>query len=382
MPDLRARRGDGFTDRVGDPEVTARSTAPAADVVVVGNGLVGLASAAALADAGLRVTLIGGVQRGQASYAAAGMLAPGVERATGPAHDFAIRARDRYPAYVAMLAERTGAAVSLNGRGVLQVALDDERAAELSAAVPDGSRWLDADELGRLEPALAHARGGLLHPLDGAVDNRALLVALGRLLERHPRVHRVEQPAAGIEWDGGRPGARIVGGQTVTGERLVLAAGAWTPLIEGLPRPLPVEPVRGQILLLAASPLRHVAYGPGGYLVPRGERTLVGSTMERVSFDDEPTPEGLARVRAAGESICPSLVGVPAVDRWAGLRPVTPDMLPLLGPDPERPELVYACGHSRNGVLLAPLTGDCVAALVTGAPVPADISAFAPARFG
>ena len=354
----------------------------AADVVVVGNGIVGLASAVALADAGLHVTVVGGPQRGQASRAAAGMLAPGVERASGPAHDFALAARDRYPAYVAMLSERTGAAVSLDRRGVLQLALDDARAAELSADLPRGARWLGAPELARFEPALAHARGAVLHEHDGSVDNRALVGALERLLERHPLVRQVAQPVDGLEWDGAHPVVRVVGGEIVHGDHVVLAAGAWTPLLDGLPRRLPIEPVRGQMLAMAAAPLRHVVYGPGGYVVPRGERTVVGSTMERVAFDDEPTPEGLARVRAVGEAICPALVGVPVVERWAGLRPVTPDMLPILGPDPECPALVYACGHSRNGILLGPLTGDCVAAMVTGTPLPADVSAFAPARFG
>lgn len=354
----------------------------AADVVVVGNGIVGLASAAALADAGLHVALVGGPQRGQASRAAAGMLAPGVERAAGPAHDFALAARDRYPSFVAMLAERTGIAVSLERRGVLQLALDRARAAELSVDLPRGARWLDAADLARLEPALAHAHGAILHEDDGSVDNRALVGALERLLERHPLVRRIAQPADGVEWDGTHPVVRIVGGEIVHGDRVVLAAGAWAPLLGGLPRPLPIEPVRGQMLALAAAPLRHVVYGPGGYAVPRGERTVVGSTMERVAFDDEPTPEGLARVRAAGEAICPALTGVPVVERWAGLRPVTPDLLPIIGADPERPALVYACGHSRNGILLGPLTGDCVAALVTGAPLPADLGPFDPARFG
>ncbi|HEY0969943.1 MAG TPA: FAD-dependent oxidoreductase [Gemmatimonadales bacterium] len=361
--------------------MTARLPLQAADVVVVGNGIVGLASAAALADAGLRVTVVGGPQRGQASRAAGGMLAPGVERATGPAHDFAIAARERYPGYVAMLAERTGVAVSFERRGILQVALDDARAAELSGDLARDARWLGSTELARLEPALAHARGALLHERDGSVDNRALMSALELLLERHPRARRVAQPAEGVEWDGAHPVVRVMGGEIVHGDRVVLAAGAWTPLLEGLPRTLPIEPVRGQMLSLAAAPLRHVVYGPGGYLVPRGERTVVGSTMERTAFDDEPTAEGLARVRATGEAICPALAGVPAVEQWAGLRPVTPDLLPIIGLDPDRPALVHACGHSRNGILLGPLTGDCVAALVTGAPLPADLSPFDPARF-
>lgn len=351
------------------------------DVVVVGDGLIGLATAIALAEAGVSVQLVGAERTGQASYAAAGMLAPSVERAGGAAHAFALRARDGYADYVGRLVERSGSPVSINRRGVLQVALDETQAAALGEAIPDGSRWLPASELARLEPALGHAVGALLHPDDGSVDNRALLAALGRLAIRERRITRVTTGAAALVWDGDRPGVRLADGATVHGERLVLAAGAWSPLVEGLPRPIPVEPVRGQLLALSADPLEHVVYGPGGYLVPRGGRTVVGSTMERVAFDASNTDDGLARVRAAGDRICPALAGAAVHERWAGLRPVTPDGLPILGPDPDRPALIYACGHSRNGILLGPLTATCIAAVALGQPSPADLSPFEVTRF-
>lgn len=357
------------------------SSASTSDVVIVGDGLIGLATAVALASAGVSVRLVGAGRAGQASHAAAGMLAPSVERAGGAAHDFAMRARDGYAEYVGRLVERSGHPVSINRRGVLQVALDESQGATLREAVPAGSRWLAAGELARMEPALKHAVGALIHPGDGSVDNRALLAALGRLALRERRIARVNAGAAAVTWDGDRPGVRLDDGTTIHGERLVLAAGAWTPLLEGLPRPLPVEPVRGQLLALSGSPLEHVVYGPGGYLVPRGGRTVVGSTMERVAFDASNTDDGLARVRAAGDRICPALAGAPVHERWAGLRPVTPDGLPILGPDPDRPALIYACGHSRNGILLGPLTATCMAAVVLGQPSPADLSAFGVARF-
>jgi len=162
----------------------------------------------------------------------------------------------------------------------------------------------------------------------------------------------------------------------------VLAAGAWTPAVEGLPRALPVQPVRGQILSLAGSPLRHVTYGAGGYAVPRGDgRTLVGATMERVEFDASVTEAGLAQVRATAAAICPALADRRMLNGWAGLRPVTPDSLPILGRDPDFAALVYACGHSRNGVLLAPLTGAVVADMVQGRAPAHDVTPFRPDRF-
>ena len=103
--------------------------------------------------------------------------------------------------------------------------------------------------------------------------------------------------------------------------------------------------------------------------------------MESVGFDATTTEEGVARVRSAAEEICPALSRSNATRSWAGLRPVTPDMLPILGPDPEHQSIVYACGHSRNGVLMAPLTGDLIADLVTGTPLSIDLAQFRPDRF-
>jgi glycine oxidase len=127
--------------------------------------------------------------------------------------------------------------------------------------------------------------------------------------------------------------------------------------------------------------LRHVAYGPRGYVVPRGDVTIGGSTMENVGFDSSTTTDGVKKVRAASEEICPVLSLAKVIRAWAGLRPMTPDMLPIIGPDPEHPSLIYACGHSRNGVLMAPLTGDLIADLVTESPLSHDLSQFRPDRF-
>ena len=121
------------------------------------------------------------------------------------------------------------------------------------------------------------------------------------------------------------------------------------------------------MLELAAAPLRHVVFGGGGYLVPRASgTTLVGSTMERVGFDTTITGEGRAHLLGVAVAASPSLGAAPVLRHWAGLRPLTPDLQPIVGRDPERPSLVYACGHSRNGILMAPLTGEVVASLLCG----------------
>ena len=356
-----------------------------ADVVVIGAGLVGLACAVAAADRGLDVLLFVDTRRGEASPAAAGMLAPSVERATGLAHDFAVAARDRYPAYVAALGERTGVAVPLNTLGIIEVALDDASADRARSQLADGARWLDQSALVALEPALAHAIGGTFHERDGAVNNLVLMRALKHLVARHPHVRITNDVATEVAYESAGVSVRTERGERHAAAQLVVAGGAWSPMIGGLPRSIPVTPVRGQMLSVAGSPLRHVVYGPGGYVVPRGDgRTLLGATVEHVGFDADTTPEGIQQVRAAGAAICPPLGTARMLNAWAGLRPMSPDGLPILGRDPERAAVVYACGHSRNGVLLAPLTGDRVADLLVAGPsaaAPADLAPFAAARF-
>ena len=339
-----------------------------------------MACAVAIADRGSGVTLLTASLPGEASLAAAGMLAPSVERATGAAHEFALAARDRYPGFLAALRDRTGLDVPLLRSGILE--LLPGVAGVAHGDLPPGSLLIDRDELARLEPAVAHAAGAVLHPRDGAVDNVALWRALRASLERDSRVRIVADRVVSLRGGDGAAAARGASGTRYEAGTVVLAAGVWAPRIEGLPRRLPVEPVRGQMLAFSGAPLTHVAYGPRGYLVPRRDgRVLAGSTMERVGFEVRTTPEGLASVRAAAEEICPGIAGRTVVSEWSGLRPVTPDLLPILGRDPHVRSLVYACGHSRNGVLLAPLTGDCVAAVVLEQPSPHDLEAFAIARF-
>jgi glycine oxidase ThiO len=350
-------------------------------VIVVGGGLVGLACAAALAERGVSVTVISEHRRGEASPAAAGMLAPSVERATGPAHDFAVAARDRYPSYLAFLADRTGIQVPLNRLGILQIALSAKGIKGLKKTALPTARWLDARELRELEPGLAHGVGAMFNPDDGAVDNTVLLNALDTFASRSSMIATIDDAVVGIE--PGRSSAIITtrSGAIYEAARVVLAGGAWAGQIPGAALARAVEPGRGQLVSYATAPMRHVAYGPRGYVVPRGDSTIGGSTMENVGFDADTTTEGIAKVRSAAEEICPALASGGIARSWAGLRPVTPDMLPLIGTDPEHESLTYACGHGRNGVLLAPLTGDLIADLVTGTPLSHDLSQFRPDRF-
>jgi glycine oxidase len=357
-----------------------------ADVVVVGGGGVGLGIALAAAGRGLSVLLVAEHRAGEAFPAAAGILAPPSlemvgHATTGPEHTFAVAARDRYPGYLVELAEQSGIVVALNRLGLLQVVLDETGAERRASANVPGSTWLDRQALASLEPALEHAAGARLFHDDGAVDNVALLQALEVAVARCARIRHARSSARAVRIQRRGITCDLADGTHADGDQLVLAAGAWSPLIEGLPRPLPVEPLRGQMISIAASPLRHVAYGDDGYLVPRGDMTLVGATMEHAAFDVSTTAEGVAGLMAAAAQLCPALSGLPIAKAWAGLRPVSPDFLPIIGRDPDNPSLIYACGHSRNGVLMAPLTSDCVAALLVGETPPASLAAFGIERF-
>jgi glycine oxidase len=224
--------------------------------------------------------------------------------------------------------------------------------------------------------------GGVLQPRDGAVDNAQLTDALASIASGHPRIRVVREAAVRLEVQTDSVAVTGAARTRITGGRLVLAAGAWSGGLEGLPRSLPVRPVRGQLCTVRGAPLRHVILAPDAYMVTRsGDRTLVGSTMEEVGFEVGTTPDAIDAMRAAAASVCPALGSAPVIDAWSGLRPVTPDLLPILGPDPEYPALLYACGHSRNGILLAPITAAATCAAVLGETPPWDLAPFAIERF-
>ena len=351
------------------------------DVAIVGGGIIGMATALACVGRGLSVVICGEALPGAASAAAAGMLSPSTESAAPNAHAFAVACRDSWPAYLAELATKSRTPVDLNRLGILEVAVDATDAARTQRGCTGDSCWLDAKEVMALEPALHAPCGAAHHRRDGAVDNEQLLIALDEAIAT----------SASITW---RPAARrlelavdtgtlvLADRSHVRAHRVVLAAGAWVNQLAGLPRPLPVTPVRGQMIGYRGAPLRHAVIGHGAYLVPRpGGRTIVGATSETVGFDAGTTAEAAAGLAAAAARIVPAIERLTLAEHWSGLRPMTRDLLPIIGPDPDHPVLLYGCGHSRNGVLMTPLTALCLAALATGDPSPWPLAPFSVTRF-
>ncbi|MGH7557841.1 MAG: glycine oxidase ThiO [Gemmatimonadota bacterium] len=375
------------------------------DVVVIGGGLVGCLTARALARAGLTVRIL---ERrpdlGQeASTAAAGMLSPQMEAAEdllvevpGPEAgqamlDLCLAARAGYADFVAELESQTGLEVGYRADGTLVVALTLveagrlRRSAEAQRARGLEAQILEGGEIRRLEPAVTETAAVGLHlPDDNQVDPLPLMAAAEAAARSTPGIEIETGTAvrALLSADGRVAGVETDRGRVATGW-VVLAAGAWSGGLPGLPRPLPVRPVKGQMaaVLPRGPSIRGIVGGRGAYCVPRDDgRVVIGATVEERGFDDRVSRLEVDALVATAVDILPVLSEAEVVSRWAGLRPGTPDSLPVLGPDPDLPGLAYATGHYRNGILLAPLTADSVAALVTGRPEPLDLSAFAPDR--
>jgi glycine oxidase len=381
-------------------------TAPAAgraDVAVVGAGVIGLASAWRLAQAGMAVVVIDPAPGSGASGVAAGMLAPVTEARLGEEALLALNHASwaRWPAFAAEVEAAGGRPVGYRADGTLMVALDaDDRAllddlAGRHRAMGLAVEALRGREARALEPGLAPGvRAGLLAADERSVDPAALVEALraaseaaGVTVVARPVARIVTTPAGdrvtGVALDGGD-------GAGVEAATVLLAAGAWSASVAGVPdhvRP-PVRPIRGQVLTLRqpagdpliARTLRGIVRGSSIYLVPRDDgRVVIGATVEERGFDTMPTAGAYELLRDA-LAIVPGLDDAELVAVRAGLRPGSPDDLPMIGPSGVE-GLVVATGHHRNGILLTPVTAEAVAALLTGGAVPAEAAACDPRRF-
>jgi glycine oxidase len=361
------------------------------DVIVTGAGVVGLASARALALAGRRVLLLDRGRPGaEASAASAGMLAAQIEAHAGEALlRFGIRGRERHIA-LARDCDAAGHGYPMAMTGICVVALDEPREQELVAQVSAQqalglhAEWFDRLGLRQRQRGIAaEARGAFLSPDDGSLDPVALCAALAAESRAHGAT-LVTDEARAIESRAGRVTGIRSSQARYEAATVVIAAGAWSGRLEGLPRPIPVEPVRGQMAETPwpAGEPEAVLFGRAGYIVPRGGRAILGSTMERVGYDTATTDEGLAHIRRETSAVLPALASLPFTRTWAGLRPISADGLPILGQDPDLDGLIYATGHGRNGMLLGAISGEIVRDLVVRKETSWDISAYSIQRFG
>jgi glycine oxidase len=358
------------------------------DLIVVGAGVVGLTCAWRAAQSGLGVIVLDRrTPASGASGVAAGMLAPVGELTFGEERllELTLEAAQRFPGFVAELEEQSGEAAGYDRIGALHVALDRDEAEELrrrhdlQRSLGLAAEWMTPSGCRELEPGLAPSiAAGVYAPAEAAVDPRALCAALLAALEREGAEIRSGAGAAEALIDGERiEGVRTTSGDEIHARQVVLASGAWAGESEWLPahaRP-PVRPVKGQILTLrgpAEDPVcERIVASERVYVVPRSDgRLVVGATVEERGFDTTVSAGGVLELLREAYRLLPEIAELELVETSAGLRPGTPDNLPLVGPG-ALDGLVLATGHFRNGILLAPLAAERVAALLTGAEVSA-----------
>lgn len=364
------------------------------DVVVVGGGIVGCAIAYELARRGVQVQVIERRLVGSgATQASAGVLAPYVEAYhRSNLLELATRSLDLYDDFISHVVEDSGISVQYRRTGTLEVAADAEAATRLfairrmCASHGVGAKWLNAEEARNAESQLSNGIYGALliasHGFVGAYDLTEALrrsaVAHGTRFLTSQSVVRVTSIDSGVRIE--------TSGDTVTCASAVIAAGSWSGLVEITgAKPLPVHPVRGQLLHLGwrEQPLTRVVWSDGCYLVPWGDGSvLVGATVEKVGFDERSTVAGLRDLIEAARQIVPGVVDASFEAARVGLRPATPDEMPIIGQSSVIPGLVYATGHFRNGILLAPITGMLVAGLIVDHVQDAVLDSTAPSRFG
>jgi len=359
------------------------------EVVVVGGGVVGVACARQIARQGRRVRLIErGSEAGEGWRASAGLLAPQIDAPMGDEmFELGIAGREFYRDAAGELRDSTGIDIELWEGGILLTATGEPEVESLRERVASQRQhghhceWLDPEEVRRDWPWLGETHGGLHAPRDGSVDPVKLVDAL-RADAIRIGVELVTDTITSLTHSNGKA-TGVQGRAWHPAEQVVLAAGAWTGRIANLPRPVSVEPVRGQMVAYAwpraAKP--SIVFGRGGYLLHRNGEGLAGSTMEHAGFASEVTETGVSEIRQRTELLVPALSGVGIHRAWAGLRPGTPDGRPIVGREPGLAGLWYATGHGRNGILLAGITGTIIAQLLAGEATLDEVYVMRPERF-
>ncbi len=363
-------------------------------VIIIGAGIVGCTIAYDLAKAGARVQVLETRGPGQgATRASAGILAPFIEgHGSELLRTLGKRSLDLFDAFIATL-RADGGDVIYQRDGTFELAFSDAdytRLQDLARLLADqgvDARWVDPSAFADVEPlASPHAKGALLIPSHGYVGVTSLTLAA---MEAARKLHARFRTETGAIRIASMPNRRI-GVQTARAtweaDRVVLAAGSWSSNIEvaGADR-IPVKPIRGQLLQLqgAEGAIKHVMWGPDGYLVPWPDGSvLVGSTVEDVGFNEDHTEEAVEKLRAAASAMVPSLASAEMTSVRTGLRPKGPDDVPIIGHSRAVPGLIYATAHYRNGVLFAPLTVQLVNELVFDREADPALRDLDPARVG
>jgi glycine oxidase len=362
------------------------------DVAIAGAGLVGAAIALELSRAGMRVGLFDRQAPGQeASWAGAGILSPAPESAGMiPLVDLGKASLEIYARFVTEVEEISGLRVGFRPRGTLETFSSQHAVEELSTvlALHHGlglkAEPLSAESARELEPALnSEIEVAALRPDEASVDNRALTAAVLEAARRSGVEFCAGSAVRSIRREGGRCLGLRSASEEISAQHTIIAAGAFSGDIGGVARYAPVLPAKGQMVALRATDvtIERVLWSENIYLVPRGDgRILAGATVEYVEFEKTPTAGALRKLLTAAIELVPALANARILEHWAGLRPDTPDHLPILGPT-DIDGLAIATGHFRSGILLAPITAQLIREWLTIGRTTVDCDRFSPLRF-
>jgi glycine oxidase len=349
------------------------------DVIIVGGGIIGLSLAIALRKRGASILV---VERGEpgreASHAAGGMLADCILDTPAALQPLATASARMYPEFVHELQTESGVNVDLRDSGTILLLPPEashdcvEFATALALPAP----------LSELEPALADSKLPAFYLTESSVDPRALTSA-ALIAAKHRNVDfSSADPVTAVNLADGTVTGVTTTKTTFHAPRIVNCAGAWSGQIA--PHAFPTRPVKGQMLCLAAplrTLLKHVVRSPDVYLIPRSDgRIIIGTTVEEAGFDKRTDPAVIQRLHRAALAMVPGLRNGKLLEDWAGLRPGTPDALPILGTT-STPGYYIATGHFRDGILLAPITAHLMAQVIAGENPDHDLTPFSPARF-
>jgi glycine oxidase len=355
-------------------------------IAIIGAGIIGASVAFEVSRHGARVTVLDSrTLAGGATQASAGLLAPYTEaHGGGPLFDLTVRGLDAYDGFVKTVRAATPVAFEYRRAGMLEIADTPERMVELRGRPAEawtataGLEWLDAVSLRVRAPYLrSDALGGLWCAAHGHVAVPAFMDAIADAALRSGTVFELGREVTAIEPSSGAVTV-VAGSESRAFDRVVLCAGAWTPALDPLGMMTGrITPIRGQLLRLAAPQLQltQPLWGASCYIVPWEDGTvLVGATSEDVGFDERATVEGVRQLLVSAQDLVPALASAGFQGVRVGLRPGTPDGLPILGPS-RHPRILYAAGHFRNGILLAPLTAQLIANYVFAGTVDPAFSA-------
>ena len=357
------------------------------DVIVIGGGIIGLSIVRELAGRKSVLLLDRGATGLGTSHAAAGMLSPLSEADDqGSFFQLSRASLAMYDAFIDALRKESDLDVAYSSEGLLFLASSEESAATLRRRYDWQSRagfnvqLLSAGEVVKMEPLVtAPVINALFMPDERSVAPRRLVNAI-----RESCFRRGAEILTGVHVDSISPNTVHFAHTSIQASSIMIASGVWSAEFGGLKPRIPVTPRKGQILSLAMPPgaFRHMIRWSGSYFVPRNTGELiVGATNEDVGFDLAVTPAGLGRLLMDAQAISRHVGCYPILETWSGLRPATPDELPILGPS-EVEGVYYATGHYRNGVLLAPITAAIMTDLIEGRRPSIDIKAYSPSRFG